>query len=400
MPSRRHFLKQAGLISFAPTIPFFLRQTCDATENDQDKILVVVELAGGNDGLNTLVPFKDDGYLANRTALRLDENSLLKLNDTLALHPSMRGMAKLYEDGEFAIVQGVGYPNPNRSHDVSMAVWHTARTDVELHRDVGWLGRGMDLVAPRTGIPSSVSTFAGSVPNAIRGRKSKTASIESLSEFAHSSISNQGSMPSIASSQTAMPIANFLRESAIEAYAASEQLRSLNEKRSSRADSALSRLDSPLARQLSVIADLIHADFGSRVYYAIQSGYDTHSRQLNDHSRLLGSLSNSISGFLQEVNAGGNGERVLVMCFSEFGRQVIENASAGTDHGTAGPMFIAGKGVRGGIYGQPLNLQTLIANAPLHTTDFRDVYAGVLRDWLAVDPKKVLDSHGEFLSVV
>ncbi len=400
MPSRRHFLKQTGLISFAPTIPFFLQQTCDATQVVQDKILVVVELAGGNDGLNTLVPYKDDGYLGNRTALRLDENALLKLNGTLALHPSMREMAKLYEDGEFAIVQGVGYPNPNRSHDVSMAVWHTARTDVELHRDVGWLGRGMDLVTPRTSIPSSVSTYAGSVPNAIRGRKSKTASIESLSEFAHSNILRQDAVASVESTQSAMPLANFLRQSAVEAYATSEQLRALHETKKAKSDSTLSRLDSPLAKQLSVIADLIQADFGSRVYYAIQSGYDTHSRQLSDHSRLLGSLSNSISGFLQEVNAGGNGERVLVMCFSEFGRQVVENASAGTDHGTAGPMFLAGKRVRGGIYGRPLDLQTLIENAPLNTTDFRDVYAGVLRDWLEVDPKKVLDSHGEVLSVV
>jgi len=400
MQSRRHFLKQSALVSLAPTIPGFLLSTCQAAMVDQEKILVVIELGGGNDGLNTLVPFQDDGYLGARKELRLDEATLIKLNDSLALHSSMRGMGKLFQDGELAIVQGVGYPNPNRSHDVSMAVWHTARLDLEQHRDVGWLGRSMDLVVSRPSVPSSVFTFAGSIPNAIRGRRSKTASIESLSEFAQSSLLRQEGVAAVETAESTIPIANFLRQSALDAYATSKQLSALSNTRIAKSSSALSRLDDPLASQLSVIVDLIQADFGSRVYYAVQPGYDTHSRQLNDHSQLLGSLSSSVAGFLQDIRASGNGDRVLLMCFSEFGRQVNENASAGTDHGTAGPMFLAGKGVRGGIYGKPLDLQTLVDNAPQHNTDFRDVYAGVLRDWLAIDPKKVLDGHGEVLSVV
>ena len=400
MQSRRHFLKQSALVSLAPTIPGFLLSTCQAAMVDQEKILVVIELGGGNDGLNTFVPFQDHGYLVARKELRLDEATLIKLNDSLALHSSMRGMGKLFQDGELAIVQGVGYPNPNRSHDVSMAVWHTARLDLEQHRDVGWLGRSMDLVVSRPSVPSSVSTFAGSIPNAIRGRRSKTASIESLSEFAQSSLLRQEGVAAVETAESTIPIANFLRQSALDAYATSKQLSALSNTRIAKSSSALSRLDDPLASQLSVIVDLIQADFGSRVYYAVQPGYDTHSRQLNDHSQLLGSLSSSVAGFLQDIKASGNGDRVLLMCFSEFGRQVNENASAGTDHGTAGPMFLAGKGVRGGIYGKPLDLQTLVDNAPQHNTDFRDVYAGVLRDWLAIDPKKVLDGHGEVLSVV
>ncbi len=401
MPSRRQFIKQTGLISLSPTIPAFLRATCNATDVGQDKVLVVVELAGGNDGLNTLVQYKDDGYRANRTALRLEESSLLKLDDTLALHPSMRGMAKLFEDGELAIVQGVGYPSPNRSHDVSMAVWHTARTDVELHRDVGWLGRGVDQLPVIAGVPSSVTAYSGAVPNAIRGRKSQSASIESLDEFARSSMMRPDTTTALSDSkQPAVPLANFLRQSAMEAYTTSEQLRSLSESTTGNKSTALSRLEGPLAEQLRVIADLIRADFGPRVYYAVQPGYDTHSRQLNEHRALLGALSNSLTAFLKDLAARGNGDRVLVMCFSEFGRQVKENASAGTDHGTAGPMFLAGQGVRGGVYGQPLDLKTLIDNAPVHTTDFRDVYAGVLQDWLGVAPKRVLDGHETVLRVV
>ncbi|HUP81116.1 MAG TPA: DUF1501 domain-containing protein [Pirellula sp.] len=401
MQSRRQFLKRSSLISLVPTIPTFLRATVDAAEVGQDKILVVVELSGGNDGLNTLVQYKDDGYLSNRTALRLDDNSLLKLNDTLALHPSMQGMAKLFEAGELAIVQGVGYPNPNRSHDVSMAVWHTARTDVELHRDMGWLGRGMDRLAVRQGVPSSVTAYSSAIPNAIRGRKSQTASIESLNEFARSNMMRPDLTTVLSDSkQSAVPLTNFLRQSALEAYTTSQRLRLLSESTSGKKESALSRLDSPIARQLGVIADLIQADFGSRVYYAVQSGYDTHSRQLNDHSALLRALSNSLTAFLKELSESGNGDRVLVMCFSEFGRQVKENASAGTDHGTAGPVFVAGKAVKGGVHGQSLDLQTLIDNAPRHTTDFRDVYAGILRDWLTIDPTKVLDGHSTALRLV
>jgi uncharacterized protein (DUF1501 family) len=406
MPSRRHLLKQASLVSLAPTIPGFLKSTSLAAMRDREKILVVVELGGGNDGLNTLVPFQDDGYLGARKELRLEEATLIKLTDSLALHSSMRGMGKLFQDGELAIVQGVGYPNSNRSHDVSMAVWHTARMDPEQHRDVGWLGRSMDLVSSRPSVPSAVCTLAGSVPNAVLGRRSKTASIESLNDFAQANLFPQGSAASaqsdalVQSAPSGMPLSSFLRQSALEAYATSEQLRALSETRRSRSSSALSRLDSPLASQLNVIADLIQADFGSRVYYAVQSGYDTHSRQLNEHSGLLASLSSSVSGFLHDVEASGNADRVLLMCFSEFGRQVHENASAGTDHGTAGPMFLASKGVRGGIYGKPLDLRTLVDNAPQHNTDFRDVYAGVLRDWLGLDPKRVLDGHVEVLSVV
>jgi uncharacterized protein (DUF1501 family) len=394
MPSRRQFLNQAGLISLAPTIPAFLRATCNASEASQEKILVVIELSGGNDGLNTLVPYKDDGYLANRTALRLEANTLIKLDDTLGLHPSMRGMAKLFEDGELAIVQGVGYPNPNRSHEVSMAVWHTARTDLELHRDVGWLGRGLDRIARKPGVPSAVTAYSGAVPNAIRGRKSQLATIESLNEFAQSNMT----LPNAKSAE--MPLLSFLRQSAMESYVTTEQIKSLNASKSGSKGSALSRLDNPLAGQLRVISELIDSDFGSRIYYAVQPGYDTHSRQLNDHSGLLGSLSNSLAALMQDLTTSGNSDRVLVMCFSEFGRQVRENASAGTDHGTAGPVFLAGKSVKRGVHGRRLDLQTLVDNAPIHTTDFRDVYAGILRDWLSIEPASVLDGHSGVLSLV
>ena len=352
MPSRRQFLKQSGLISLAPSIPAFLRATSNASEAGQEKILVVIELSGGNDGLNTLVPYKDDGYFANRTVLRLEENSLIKLDDTLALHPSMRGMAKLFEEGELAIVQGVGYPNPNRSHEVSMSVWHTARTDLELHRDVGWLGRGMDRLPVKSGVPSSVTAYPGTVSNAIRGRKSQTASIESLNEFAQSNLARPDAILASADTKSSeMPIVNFLRQSALDSYITSEQIKSLNQSKSGVKGTALSRLDSPLAVQLRVISSLIEADFGSRVFYAVQSGYDTHSKQLNDHSRLLGALSSSLFAFMKDLAESGNSDRVLVMCFSEFGRQVQENASGGTDHGTAGPVFLAGNSIHGGVHG-------------------------------------------------
>ncbi len=163
--------------------------------------------------------------------------------------------------------------------------------------------------------------------------------------------------------------------------------------------SELSKLDGPLARRLKIVSDLIRADFGPRVYYTQQSGYDTHAGQLNTHSQLLGSLSNGLKAFLDDIEAAGNADRVAVLCFSEFGRQVAENSSAGTDHGTAGPVFLAGKSFQSGLHGRPVDLSQLDQNAPSHTVDFRSIYVEILREWLQVKPDVKLGPFESKLSL-
>ncbi len=386
MFNRREFLKTSSLVALAPTVPAFLRRTARAAKPRPDeRVLVVVQLSGGNDGINTVVPFADEAYEENRKTLRLRRDRLLKLNDSVGLHPSLRGVAELYEQRRLAIVQGVGYPNPNRSHDVSMAIWHTARLDREEHDSYGWVGRALDqLPTPRHNAPASALIGQGQTPAALRGRKCVSSSFGSLDDL-HSRI--EPSYEDAPSEQLSGDLTAFVRRATLDAYTTAELLRDLSG-RDDRPDTAYP--SSKLASQLRLTAQLIKADLGTRVYYTVQSGYDTHTAQLSLHPTLLADLSGALSAFLADLAAAKLEDRVLVMCFSEFGRQVRENASAGTDHGTAGPLFLAGSAVSGGLLGEAPNLHELERNAPRYTTDFRSVYASIAEQWLNVRTRQLL----------
>lgn len=392
MQTRRRFLKQSAIVSMASTIPAFLETSCYGRSLAVDKILVVVQLDGGNDGLNTVVPFDDDVYLASRKELRLSKDSLIKINENLALHPSMRGMARLLDNGKLAIVQGVGYPVPNRSHDVSMNVWHTARLRKAMHSD-GWLGRSLGQSSSEQRVPAAVATVDGRIPLALRG-KSRVSMVNSLDEFRQASLTGPirlGDPPP--ETNASGSLAGFMRRTALETQLTVEQIRSLARTDTAGSQKALSKLTNPIAKQLSVIADLIQADFGATVYFASQPGYDTHFNQIGIQGTLLESLSDSLAAFMVDLDACGQANRVLVMCFSEFGRQVKENATLGIDHGTAGPMFLLGNKIMPGIFGTKLDLSVLVDDAPQYTVDFRDVYAGVLNRWLGMSSTAVLDGY-------
>ena len=397
MLNRRQILKGAALFSLAPTIPVFM-ESAGAAEKSNDRILVVIQLSGGNDGLNTIVPWKNEAYAANRRELRLKEESLIRIDDETAFHPSMGSMAELLQDGRLAIVQGVGYPNPNRSHEASMAIWHTAKTDVDEHRSDGWLGQALDTFAPQSRGPTGVSVSDEVIPAALRSHRTMVASIDSLQDFQVKSFPTQRASSSINGSNSS-PLAEFMERTTLDAYATASQIDSLMTQSASNGVSELSMLDGPLARRLKIVSDLIRADFGPRVYYTQQSGYDTHAGQLNTHSQLLGSLSNGLKAFMDDIEAAGNADRVAVLCFSEFGRQVAENSSAGTDHGTAGPVFLAGKSFQSGLHGRPVDLSQLDQNAPSHTVDFRSIYVEILREWLQVKPDVKLGPFENKLSL-
>lgn len=387
MHNRRELLKRSALLSLAPTIPAFLRSASAAPRESSGKILVVIQLSGGNDGLNTIVPFKDEGYLANRKALRLPVDQLLKIDDSTAFHPNMQAMSGLLQDNRLAVVQGVGYPNPNRSHDVSMAVWHAASPDPEDHRGNGWLGKALDRMPISHELPSSALMANQEVPLALKGRKSLSVTMDSLKDFDMQFSKRKLPQNDFDNSATA-----FMKRASLDAYATAQRVAQIAASSAAQANENLSRLRSDLATRLKIIANLIQADFGPRVYYCTQSGYDTHAAQLPDHAELLEVLSSSLKAFLADMQTSGLGDQVLVLCFSEFGRQVKENASEGTDHGTAGPVFLAGNSVRAGLHGRPVDLQRLDDNAPQHTVDFRQVYATILQHWLSIEPASVL-SH-------
>jgi uncharacterized protein (DUF1501 family) len=375
MLSRRDFLKHSTLLSLAPTVPGFLARTARAAEPRRDgRVLVVLELNGGNDGINTVVPFADPGYAKYRTTLRLSKEQLIKVNATVGLHPSLRDFGKLLEAGQLVIAQGVSYPNPNRSHFQSMATWHTARLDPEEHTGPGWLGRGLDTAGKGA---SALLVGAGPPPVAIRGRRSIASAIERVEDFTLAA----GADPrkALSREESDDDLAAFVQRSMLDAYATADRLAAV----AGGTDEARYP-DSALAGRLRLIARLLKVGMDTRVFYTLQGGYDTHSAQLFAHSRLLFELSAALKAFLDDLAAARLADRVAVLLFSEFGRTVRENGSGGTDHGTAGPVFLLGPGVRGGLVGTTPSLLDLDPKDGdlRRSLDFRSVYATVLEEWL------------------
>ncbi len=388
MLNRRQLMQRSPLIAMAPTIPAFLGRSLRAAEpNNDGRILVVIQLSGGNDGINTVVPYSDDGYAKHRSHLRLKTTDLIRLSDQAGLHPSMRPAADLLEDGRLAIVQGVGYPNPNRSHDVSMAIWQTARLAAAEHTTFGWLGRAMDgYPGPTDGSPHSVLLGSENPPIALRGRRTTSISLAHLEDL---KLRTDAELMHTATDGSAEDLLSFTRRTALDALSAAELI---NEVTSSSAKETTRYPRTQLADRLKSIAQLIKSDFATPVYYAIQPGYDTHAAQLVSHSRLLRDLAGATQAFLDDLQAAGLDDRVVVLGFSEFGRRVNENASLGTDHGTAGPVLIAGSPVQSGLVGETPSMTDLEDGDLKMGIDFRQVYATLLEAWLGLDPRTLGES--------
>ena len=399
--NRREWIKSSSLIALAPTIPMFLRSTLRGAEADSNgRILVVVQLSGGNDGINTIVPYADEGYAKHRRELRIPTDKLVKLNDQVGLHPSLKSLGSLFEDGRLAIAQGVGYPNPNRSHDVSMAIWQTARMDPTEHETFGWIGRALDerVVNPST---STRSMLIGdqAPPVAIRGRRSAFVVTDRLTDLQLksklNSIQQNPAVSELASNNSSSDgLADFVKRTTLDAYSTSDILAEV----AAKAKGGTGYPQNELGRRLEMIGQLIKADIGTSVYYVSQNGYDTHAVQLPTHEQLLSELSRGVKAFLDDLKAAKLDDRVVVLCFSEFGRPVTENASLGTDHGTAGPVIIAGSKVKSGLYGTTPSLTDLDGDALKMSLDFRQVYSTLLERWLNVPTEPVLGGTFEPLA--
>jgi len=374
--------------------PAFLETMARAAGAQTDaRILVVIQMEGGNDGINTVVPFGDDGYFQNRTELRISTDKVLKLNDHVGLHPAMRGISKLIEQGRLAIVQGVGYPNPSRSHFRSMEIWQTALLTEEKNQR-GWIGRAFDqLPWPRAGGPDAIYVGAGELPHALLGRRTDAAAISSAQDLALKiPMSSKATEPGAQDRD----IRQFVQRSMLSAYGTASDLAGGKSDGQPRTGNAYPQ--SKLASQLQVISQFIKSGAATRIYYASQSGYDTHQIQLSQHEDLLFELSNAIRAFIDDLHASGLSDRVLLMAFSEFGRRVKENSSMGTDHGTAAPLLLAGGAVKAGLIGATPSLTDLDQGDLKMSIDFRRVYTTILQGWLNVPVKDVLT--GEFEPIV
>jgi uncharacterized protein (DUF1501 family) len=394
--TRRQFLSSAlgssAVISLSSSTPGFLLEAAAQEQKSRgDTILVVLQLSGGNDGLNTVIPYADDAYHRARPKLRIAAENVLTIDDSAGFHPAMQGFAKLLEADTLSIIQGVGYPNPNRSHFESMDIWHSCRRKTEQRPD-GWLGRYLDGTAKNDGsdVPA-IHLGREQQPFALAARNVRTPSIRSVERFQLKSGVDKTFRNTI-NEITAVErsgkngLLSFVQSSTTSALSASRRI----EKAAANYKTNVKYPQTGLAQKLRTIAQLIDANLSTRIYYVTLGGFDTHSQQAAAHSALMAEFSSAVSAFIEDIAAHDRGDRVLLMAFSEFGRRVKENASVGTDHGAAAPMYFAGKNVKAGLIGKQPSLTELSDGDLKFHTDFRQVYATVLEKWLNWNSEPVL----------
>jgi uncharacterized protein (DUF1501 family) len=416
-PTRREMLRlglgSSALLACGPTVPLFLARSANALADDQPsslkgRILIVVQLDGGNDGLNTVVPYRDDEYRKHRPKLAIPAGDVKKVDDRIGLHPTLEPFSKLLEQKRLAIVQGVGYPNPNRSHFESMAIWQTAKTTVDKAAP-GWLARAIDRRPGKGGdAPALHIHEAFPLPGALAGGRQVVPSMAKLEQFRRRLGMPQGDE---AAEQTMAldrlarqdrgesgSLLQFVERCSLITYASAARLERVQQ------DSSAAKVDYPdfygLARRLRLIAQLVKAGLATPIYYTHLDGFDTHSGQLQQHANLLRELGASLKAFLDDLEKSGESDRVVVLVFSEFGRRLAENGSGGTDHGTAAPVFLLGQPVKAGLHGEYPDLSRLEDGDPIHGVDFRRVYATLLDRWLGVPHREILGADFEPMPVL
>ena len=418
--TRRHFLRTSilgGALSWS--VPAFLERTffsLDAvaanspiqTVTGKDgPILVILQLAGGNDGLNTVIPFENDAYFRARPTLAIPKSKILQLSGGFGLHPELSGLKSLHDNGHLAVVHGVGYPNPNRSHFRSTEIWQTA-SDANKSEQHGWLGRYFDSCCEGADPAVGISIGSAQAPQAFAAEKRRGISFANPGQFRFNlgkssdpdaaeeffrSVNEmdhgmQGGSIGMLDGPADMDgdTLDFLQRTALDATVSSDKIFNTVKKTKPPTPYPAGKL----ADSLNLVARLIAGGMPTRVYYVSQGGYDTHSNQEGSHARLMGELDAALSAFTADLKAQGNFDRVLTMTFSEFGRRVAENASRGTDHGAAAPMFLLGGKIKPGLHGEAPSLEKLNRGDLIHTVDFRNIYATILENWLQAPVEPVL----------
>ncbi len=405
MQTRRQFLQAtigaSAVVSLGTAAPRFLLQAAAAEpDSSGDSVLVVVQLSGGNDGLNTVAPIGDDRYYSMRPTLAVARNEALKIDKHQAFHPALQGFADLLEAGQLSVVQNVGYPNPNRSHFESMDIWHSCYRKNERTRD-GWLGRFLDAsLKPQQRDVPGLHLGGEQQPLALVGQKVQVPSVRSLDEFRLRLGERQALKQVIERLATTRRQADnellgFLSANTEAALSASRRVEEANKEYKA----SVTYPQSGLSEKLRTVAQLIDAGLSTRIYYVTLDGFDTHSQQGGAHAGLLRQLGDAVQAFMGDLKDKGHLQRVALLCFSEFGRRVQENASEGTDHGAAAPVFVAGGGVQSGVVGQHPDLQKLDDGDIQFKIDFRQVYATVLDKWLGWDSAPVLGGSYEQLDL-
>ncbi len=431
MTSRREFLKESSLLGFGASVPAFLGRTALAAPpagkaGAKDTILVVVQLTGGNDGLNTVIPFKNPDYYKLRPTIAIPKDQVKGIGDDLGLHPAMDAMARLFNDqAAVCVVQGVGYPNPSQSHFRSMDIWQAASTDETLTE--GWIGKALK----SRSIPAfHLASENESSPLALSGAPVRVPSIQSLEDFqlkmaaasGADKAAQKGVISSLASGGRQPPVEDvrpqgiakqqgadaprspgnnlldFVARTQLNTYASSDKLAAIGKNYQPKVPYPAGAF----ANRLKLAAQLIDAGIGTRIFYVSLDGFDTHAGQggaAGAHASLLRQVSDGIAAFYRDLAERGHKDRLCIMTFSEFGRRGYENGSKGTDHGSGAPMFLVGGKVKGGIVGDHPSQTKMEKGNLIHTIDFRRVYAALLDTWLGIDRTAILGEGYEPLGV-
>jgi uncharacterized protein (DUF1501 family) len=378
------------------------------------RALLVVELGGGNDGLNTVVPFADPLYVRARPSLRIGADGVRKIGDGVGLRMELAALKARFDRGQLAIVQGVGYPGPDRSHFRSTDIWHAASLEPERAR-TGWIGRTWECESSGRRAPigpglPALMVGTAKVPLALVGERSSALQVGDVGRFRvpvgpkdASVEERRQSLARLATTTTAAEHSGggalaLLKDAARDAQASAAKV----EEAVAKGRSATTWPDTRLARELELVAQLIAGGFECAAYFVRQEGYDTHAFQADAHALLLAELDGALGAFLADVEAARALDRVAVLVYSEFGRRVKENGSKGTDHGAAAPLLVLGGAVKGGLVGHapslaPADLDGGEDGDLVHSIDFRRVYATLLQEWFGVAPKRVLGADFEKL---
>tara|TARA_B110000046_G_scaffold40438_1_gene44708 strand:- start:1313 stop:2503 length:1191 start_codon:yes stop_codon:yes gene_type:complete len=394
---RRDFLIKSSMASSVLLVPSFMKafESLDPRLFGYNK-LVVIQLSGGNDGLNTLIPYRNDLYYSNRPGISIPKNRLIDMNGELGLNENLSPLKALYDKGYLSIINNVGYPNPNRSHFRSTDIWHTASNASE-YLDSGWMGRYIDQYGkkPYTGIEVDDSLsliLKGRTINGVATKDAKKMFNNAKTPFFSKVLETQ--------TETHLSEHNlgYLYKTMVGAKSSSKYIYET----SKTSTSTKSYPNNPFAKQLKTTAEFINSKLETKVYYVSMGGFDTHANQANRQSRLLKTYSEAMDVFVKDLEASDSFKDTLILTFSEFGRRVQQNAAGGTDHGAANNLFVIGKNLKKpGLYNDSPDLTNLDKNGDLkYTIDFRSVYATLLDQWLDASHSKVLGSSFETLDFI
>ncbi|HEK20108.1 DUF1501 domain-containing protein [Mucilaginibacter sp.] len=388
---RRDFLKSSALASGVFLIPSFLKpfEAMASNELSGFKNLVIIQLSGGNDGLNTIVPYGNDIYYQKRKTIAIKQPDLIRLNDMQALNPNLAALKELYDQGWMSIINSVGYPNPDRSHFRSMDIWQTASASDQF-LTTGWIGRYLDANCAVNKNPYTAVEVDDTLSLALKGSKMKGIAVQ-----------NPGKLYSNTREPFFKELVNehndnlnednlgYLYKTMIETYSSADYIQQTSKTYQTKAEYP----QTAFANQLKSVAKFINSGLKTRVYYVSLSGFDTHTTQINQQGRQLKVYGEAVAAFIKDLKQSGRLDDTLVMTFSEFGRRVEQNASDGTDHGTANNvMLFGGKLNKQGIYNNAPNLTQLDNGDLKYEIDFRNIYATLLDKWLNVNNSTVLNS--------